>query len=140
MPEYPENQPSHAGGVVIRRQGGSIRYLLVTARDKPDEWVLPKGHIEPDESAEQTATREVLEESGIEAIIVDALEMIEFNTAGEQVRAQFFLMEAVSEGQAGEDRRRSWYGYEEAMEMLGFPQARLLIHQAHLLSKSRGHS
>lgn len=133
MPEYPGKRPSHAGGVVIRRQGGAIRYLLVTARDKPDEWVLPKGHVDPGESPEQAARREVLEETGVEAVVGDALEMIEFDVAGEQVRAQFFLMEAVSEGQTGEGRRRRWCGYEEAVEMLSFPQVRLLIHKASLL-------
>ena len=49
------SQPSHAGGVVRRGKGKSREYLLVQASKNPNEWVLPKGHIEPSESAEAAA-------------------------------------------------------------------------------------
>jgi 8-oxo-dGTP pyrophosphatase MutT (NUDIX family) len=55
---------THAGGVVCRKNDkGQRTYLLVTAKRDREQWVLPKGHIEPYESAEQTAIREIHEES-----------------------------------------------------------------------------
>ena len=56
MSEY-----SHAGGVVARTEGGKREYLLVEARRRRGEWVLPKGHIEPGETPEAAAVREVQE-------------------------------------------------------------------------------
>jgi ADP-ribose pyrophosphatase YjhB (NUDIX family) len=137
---YFETSPSHAGGVVIRREDASIRYLVVTAKGAPEEWVLPKGHIEPDESAEQAARREVLEETGVDAAVRDPLDVIEFSAPRGRVRAQFFLMEAVSEGLPSEGRERNWCSYDEATELLSFREAQRLICQAHLLLRNKTES
>jgi diadenosine hexaphosphate hydrolase (ATP-forming) len=50
----------HSAGAVVIDEGR----CLVMRRGR--EWIFPKGHIEPGESAEDTARREVLEEAGIE--------------------------------------------------------------------------
>ncbi len=55
-----------AGGVVIN---GAGRVLMI--RHKNGTWVFPKGHIEPGESKTQTAEREVAEEAGVAASILD---------------------------------------------------------------------
>ncbi|NMB03997.1 MAG: NUDIX hydrolase [Tissierellia bacterium] len=52
-----------AGGVVIQDN----KVLLL--HTKNDRWVLPKGHVEPEESLRQAAVREVFEEAGIHARI-----------------------------------------------------------------------
>jgi 8-oxo-dGTP pyrophosphatase MutT (NUDIX family) len=57
--------PSHAGGVVFRTFRDKTQYLLVEAKDDPDQWVLPKGHIEEREDYRETAAREVREETGV---------------------------------------------------------------------------
>lgn len=53
-----------AGGVVIRTIDGVSHALVI--RDPYKKWGLPKGHGEPDESLEETALREVREETGLE--------------------------------------------------------------------------
>ncbi len=66
-----------AGAVPIRAAGGIVwrdagrRELAVIYRDRyqPDECCLPKGKLDPGESWEQAAVREVLEETGCEAEI-----------------------------------------------------------------------
>ena len=55
-----------AGGVVINAAG---RVLMI--RHKNGTWVFPKGHIEPGESKTQTAEREVQEEAGVDANVLD---------------------------------------------------------------------
>ena len=124
--------PTHAGGVVVRRDGLELRFLLVTARRQPGLWVFPKGHIEPGETPEQAAVREVLEEAGVVATIGDPVGATEFRSARGQVRAQFYLMEFVSEGPPapGEDRRRAWLTGDEARRALIYEDARLLITRA----------
>lgn len=52
------------GAVVYRVINSEIRYLLIKNK-RSANWGFPKGHVEKGESNEQTAAREVLEETGI---------------------------------------------------------------------------
>ena len=54
-----------AGGVLVRRLRGVWHVAAIRPAGKPDGvWALPKGHIDPGESGETTALREVREETG----------------------------------------------------------------------------
>jgi 8-oxo-dGTP diphosphatase len=53
-----------AGGVVVRDGAGGAE-VLVVHRPKYDDWSLPKGKRDPGETDEQTAVREVEEETGL---------------------------------------------------------------------------
>ena len=56
---------SSCGAVVFRKENDDkIKYLLIRNR-RSAHWGFPKGHIEPGESDEETAIREVLEETGL---------------------------------------------------------------------------
>jgi 8-oxo-dGTP pyrophosphatase MutT (NUDIX family) len=125
--------PSHAGGVVVRSDDGPARFLLVSAKTQPNEWVLPKGHIEPGESVAETAAREVLEEAGVIAAVVSKLGIIEFDNWRGHVRAEFFLMRYLGEGDALERRRTAWMSLDDAMAALTFDDVRQLVRQAHRL-------
>jgi len=53
-----------SGAVVFRRdEKGGVEMLLI--QDAKDRWTIPKGHIEPGETAQQTAKREIGEETGL---------------------------------------------------------------------------
>ena len=62
-------EATSCGGVVIFR--GKILLLYKNIKNKYEGWVLPKGTVEAGETHEETALREVLEESGSKAYIVD---------------------------------------------------------------------
>lgn len=62
-----------AGGVVVF--GNAILLL----KKYNGDWVLPKGRIEEGEEVEATALREVLEESGVKAEIIDYIGEIHYN-------------------------------------------------------------
>ncbi|MGI6612674.1 MAG: NUDIX hydrolase [Candidatus Nanosyncoccaceae bacterium] len=57
-----------AGGIIYRLRNGEVEILLI--QDARDRWTIPKGHIEPGETAKQTAVREIGEEAGLTDIEV----------------------------------------------------------------------
>jgi 8-oxo-dGTP pyrophosphatase MutT (NUDIX family) len=123
-------KPTHAGGIVVRRDGGRVRVLLVTARRSPGEWVLPKGHIEDDESAEEAAVREVREETGVVAKVGDELGELEYHTPRGRIRARFFAMTFESESAPDEPRTPVWLDATEAKKRLRWDDAKALIDKA----------
>src|ERR1700754_1029220 len=62
-----------AGGVVVR--GEQVIVIVPTRRGAQGQRVLglPKGHVDPGENAEQAARREVREEAGVDAELVEKL-------------------------------------------------------------------
>jgi 8-oxo-dGTP diphosphatase len=127
--------PTHAGGVVVRRDGAALRYLVVTSKTESRSWVLPKGRIEPGESPSQAAIREVLEEAGVDASVRELLDTIEFVGRKGPVRAEFFLMELVRDGASSEDRDKKWLELAEALDALPFPGTQELILKADALAR-----
>jgi 8-oxo-dGTP pyrophosphatase MutT (NUDIX family) len=74
------SQPSEfsAGGVVVH--GDQVVVIVPVKRDAGGQRVLglPKGHPEPGETSEQAATREVREETGVTAELVEPLGAVEY--------------------------------------------------------------
>src|SRR3989338_4535053 len=100
-----------AGGIVLRlRSGSSIRKdksgweVLVTQHSGHKGWDFPKGHREIYESEEQTALREVEEEAGVKAEIIDRAGQTQYfyYDEGERVlkTVVFYLMKYIGEGEA----------------------------------------
>jgi 8-oxo-dGTP pyrophosphatase MutT (NUDIX family) len=56
-----------AGGVLYRDRDDGEREVAVIHRPKYDDWTLPKGKLEPGETVEEAAVREVAEETGFDA-------------------------------------------------------------------------
>lgn len=92
-----------AGGVVYKKIQGDLCFLLV--KHKEGHWGFPKGHIADkitDESVEQAAVREVREEGGVTAKIVNDLSVDTsyfFTDSDENINKKYvsyFLMEYVS--------------------------------------------
>jgi len=109
--------PTHAGGVVFRKRGSRIKYLLLQAKTNPNDWVLPKGHIEPGEDPRRCAIREVKEETGVWARIKEELKISKYELSGKPVRVQFYLMEAVGYGkQENRLREHEWLPFDGAID------------------------
>jgi 8-oxo-dGTP pyrophosphatase MutT (NUDIX family) len=54
-----------AGGIVFRPNDTGFEYLMVTSNSNRNRWIFPAGHVEPGETPEMTASREVMEEAGV---------------------------------------------------------------------------
>jgi 8-oxo-dGTP pyrophosphatase MutT (NUDIX family) len=116
---------------VARTVDGEREYLLVEARSSRGEWVLPKGRIEPGETWEAAAVREVQEEAGVLAAVVARAGESEYAVDGQPVRIIFFLMRYQGEASRQEDRAHAWRRYEDALRLLRFDDTRRVLMQAH---------
>lgn len=79
----PRVEETSAGGFVLAADG-SPRIAVIGRRNRGGriDWCVPKGHLEGDETKEQAAIREIAEETGLEATIIESLGSIhyEFST------------------------------------------------------------
>ena len=125
------------GGVVIYR--GKILLLFKNYKDRYKGWVFPKGTVEKDESFEETALREVKEETGADGTIITYLgsSAYEFNTAEDIIskRVHWYLMRGesyYSKPQREEYFTDSgYYKYHEATHLLKFQNERQILEKAY---------
>lgn len=122
--------PLRAGGVVYREGKREAKYLIVEAKEAPKDWVLPKGHIEPEEDMRETAVREVLEETGIWARVESDLGIISFDLKDDKVKVQFYLMKEMARGKPQEQRETQWLSRDEAIKAVSYQESRCLLHLA----------
>jgi 8-oxo-dGTP pyrophosphatase MutT (NUDIX family) len=97
-------------------------------------WTLPKGTPDPGESVEETALREVGEETGLEVRILEPLPSIEYDfvQGGTRIHktVHYFLMEPTGGDLARHDaefERVRWVPFDEAGGLLSFPTERELV-------------
>ncbi len=139
-----------AGAVIFRRQGDEIKYLLLHypsgSRSGRNYWDFPKGHIEPQERTEETARREIKEETGLQdiEIIPGFRETIKYFFRWKEKNilkfVTFYLVETVTEKIkiSSEHMGYKWLPYEEAIEQLSFKNAKEILKKANdFLSRKR---
>lgn len=127
-----------AGGLVVDKTG--TKGLLIGRLDPKDAsherllWSLPKGHIEPGETPEQAAVREVAEETGIKSEITRSLGVIDFwfMASGKRIHktVHHFLFTEVGgklAPQVTEVDDVAWFALEEIVSKLAYPDERKLI-------------
>jgi 8-oxo-dGTP pyrophosphatase MutT (NUDIX family) len=91
-----------AGGVVTRPGAGGEPEVLLVHRAKYDDWTLPKGKAEPGETDEETALREVEEETGLVCELGAEVGVSEYTDAsGRPKRVRYFAMTPRTEQEAG---------------------------------------
>jgi 8-oxo-dGTP pyrophosphatase MutT (NUDIX family) len=127
------------GGVVVR--DGEV--LVITPAGRPQVCTLPKGGPQDGESEQVTATREVREETGVEARVVERLGDVEYfyRRGGLRVfkTVGFYLCDYVSGDTADHDHEvddARWMPLERARTELSYPGERRIIERA--LSKHHG--
>lgn len=122
------NQLTHAGAVVFRKRDAQVFYLVVSSSDGIN-WVVPKGHIDPGETPELAAVRELEEEAGVVGEIVASLSARHFIKGGKEACVQFFLVREIGSTESTENRTIRWEDETAALQLLTFDEARQALRE-----------
>jgi len=130
-----------AGGIVIRFEDGAPQLVVGRRRRERDgvTWTLPKGTPHTAETTEETALREVAEETGLTVRIVRRFESIEYTfvQGGARIHktVHYFLMLPTGGDLAHHDHEFDevrWIRFDEAPTLLTFETERALVARAAL--------
>jgi 8-oxo-dGTP pyrophosphatase MutT (NUDIX family) len=125
-----------AGGIVVSTRSDRPSLVVGMRRRSRDAvtWTLPKGTPDPGETIEQTAVREVGEETGLEVRIIEPLPSIEYAFVQDGTRihktVHYFLMEPIGGDLSRHDaefERVRWVPFDEAPGLLSFATERELV-------------
>ena len=148
-PPLPVSNETSAGGIAVKVEEGVAYVACIARRNRAGrlEWCLPKGHIELGETPEQAAVREVCEETGISAEIIQPLGIIDYWFTGDDRRihkvVHHFLLEAtggtitVENDPDHEAELAQWIPMADLPTRLAFPNERKMAQAAARLLTAR---
>jgi 8-oxo-dGTP pyrophosphatase MutT (NUDIX family) len=134
------------GGVVLRSLGNDGYEVVLCGRNVPGTWQLPKGTPDPGETPEQTALREVQEETGLETKIVDRVGEINYSFFRDSAETRYdksvsyYLMEVKGGDLSLHDQEFDvvvWRDVREAAGNLTFENESRILEKALALAQSR---
>jgi 8-oxo-dGTP diphosphatase len=139
-PKLPVVDQVSAGGVAYRKTGTTIEVALISV-GKENRWQLPKGIVDPGETPEVTAVREVREEAGLQTELLEQLEKIEYwyvgNKGSQRVRfhkfVYFYLLRYSSGNIQDHDwevNEARWVEISQAQQLLAFKSEKLVVAKA----------
>ena len=122
-----------AGGIVFNNKG----QVLLTKHSQNKHWGFPKGLIDPGQTSEETALREVKEEGGVEAEILGKVGYSKYvyTFKGEKIFkvVTYYMMKYISGDPKDHDwemEEAGWFEVEEALKTLSFSQDKVLLGKA----------
>ena len=127
-----------SGGVVHRGESNETQIVLCH-RNNPNIWCLPKGTPDFGETLEETAMREVLEETGLSVLIDSSLGTIEYSFSNRHDKTffkktvHFFLMHSIGGNLANHDFEFDdvfWLPAKGAMETMTYPNEIVVVQKA----------
>ena len=130
-------EATSCGGVVIFR--GKILLLYKNYKNRYEGWVLPKGTVEKGEEYNETALREVHEETGVKATIVKYVgkSNYTFTTYNDVINKDVHWYLMMSDSFYSKPQKEEYfcdsgyYKYHEAYHLLKFPNEKQILEQAY---------
>ena len=125
---------SSCGAVIFRNDSEERKFLLIRNR-RSAHWGFPKGHIEAGESEEDTAIREVYEETGLNIKIVPGfVKKSEYTIQGKIEKSVSIFLAETDECdyrlQEEEIEECGWFAYEDALRILNYENDKYILSEA----------
>ncbi|UCH34244.1 MAG: NUDIX hydrolase [Armatimonadota bacterium] len=127
-----------AGGIIVRKREGETQVCLIL--DDYGHWTFPKGKLEPGETNEQAALREVCEEVGIAKVVsvqAAGVSQHRFLIGSEACKktVHWFLMEVAPDVEctpmpAERVHDAGWFTPQQALSTIGYRNMRSLLRRA----------
>lgn len=140
MKRPPTQKQVSAGGVVFKKPVSGIRICLIARRvNSRIIWCLPKGHVEKGESLEQTALREVREETGISGSTLSSLGSIRYSffdlESGRRIlKSVYFFLIRYRKGKTRDHDHEvehvQWFPVSKALKHALYPSERKVLKKA----------
>lgn len=131
-----------AGAVVYSRQDGVLHYAIIQSLQ--GHHGFPKGHMEPGETEQETALREIWEEIGLHVRLISGFRRVELYPLPKKTdtfkQVVFYLAQSDAKPlrpQRSELRAAAWMPYAKAMQMLEFDDDCRILSQANELLTGR---
>ncbi|UCG36634.1 MAG: NUDIX hydrolase [Candidatus Bathyarchaeota archaeon] len=131
---------SASGGVIFRVNNEKLEVALIS---KGNRWFLPKGLIEPDETVEDAALREVREETGLAGEVVKKIGKIRYDFIREKhyfKTVHFYLLRHVGGSVRDHDSevdKSKWFPVSRALALLTYPLEKSILKRARDLLKAK---
>lgn len=124
-------QEKSCGAIVYRQQEDAVQLLMIKHRFS-GHWSFPKGHIEAGEHENETALREVQEETGLEIVLQRGFrESVEYCPSPDVKKQVVYFLGVPSGGalkkQDSEVSDICWMGFDRAQREVTFNNDRMLI-------------
>ena len=124
------------GAVVFTREGGGIQYVII--QSKEGVYGFPKGHREDTETEQETALREIREETGLDVTLIPGFRIVDvhpFTKNGEtrMKNIAYFLGEFSGQQPRAQEEELSsirLMDYEAAMNVFQFESSRRILTEA----------
>lgn len=127
-----------AGAIIVRASEGELKIALAHHPRSEKAWVVPKGHVEPGETIEQAALREIYEETGLSKIrLLNHLgsllrESMKSNGDVVQKTIHYYLAYALDENPTPVPTDTAfiaigWFSPQEALRLLPYEEERALF-------------
>lgn len=118
------------GVVVLKKSEDKIKVLLV--HHNIGHWGIPKGHVEKGETEQETAIREVFEETGVKSTIIsDFREVITYSPKKSIAKNVIFFLGTTTASkvikQEKEVQEVAWIDLEQAKELITYDEEKLII-------------
>jgi len=120
-----------AGGLVFRESSKGKLKVLAAHRPRYDDWGLPKGKADKGETPEETAIREVLEETGYHCRIVAPIEVTRYRVDNGVKEVQWFAMRPLPDSPGFKKNKEvdeiRWLSRKRANALLDYENDRALV-------------
>ena len=129
------NFEKSCGVVIYRRLGGNLEFLCIS--DKNDgHWGFPKGHVEKNECEEETAIREVNEETSLSVTLINGFRVsVEYLVKKDTIKEVVFFLGNVEEQivhiQITELAHYKWASYNVSKQLLTYKSSKEVLEQAY---------